>query len=122
MPVRLAPERADAIAAGLESGGGPLVFRGGQGRGGGTTWLAEVGIQPGDCAAEWLDVKVSCKVRGREVFDGEFRLCGATAQIKGGEGRLSREALARGLAEGGVSFAPSGGRAISGTPVFGELM
>ena len=116
-----ASSEPDAIAAGIEPGDGRLYFRGGSGGPDDASWLAEVGVPEGEVAQDLLDVRVSCKIGGNDVFDGEFRLCGATAEIKDGEGRLSRETLAGSLAVGGVSFKPSGKRAIPGAPMFGGL-
>lgn len=111
----------DAIAAGIEPGDGHLYFHGGRGGPDGVSWQAEVGVPQGDVAQDFLDVRVSCKIGGADAYEGVFRLCGATAEIKNGEGRLSREALAESLATGGVSFKPAGRRAVVGTPMFGGL-
>ena len=112
---------ADAIAAGMPDDG-RLYFRGESGGRSAIVWRAEIRVPQAEAAPDWLDVGISCKGGGVEMLDGTFRLCGATAEIRNGEGRLSRQTLAESLAQGGVSFTPSGKREIPGAPVFGDLI
>ena len=109
------------IAAGMPDDG-RLYFRGESGGRNAIVWRAEIRIPQTETSPDLLDVGVSCKAGGVEMLDGTFRLCGASAEIRNGEGRLSRKALVESLAKGGVSFTPSGKREIPGSPVFGDFI
>ncbi len=114
-------EAADAIAAGMPDDG-RLYFKGESGGRNAIVWRAEIRVPQAETSPDLLDVGVSCKAGGVEILDGTFRLCGVTAEIRNGEGQLSRKTLVESLATGGVSFAPSGKREISGVPVFGDFL